>query len=140
MIAFLLQNIILFIINLVPFHSCQSAGCRIPPTFLPLSMDLVAVHSVAPVQRAQVALDGQFAIHHGVLRHHVWLVEVIGVLHVCPAQACRTRAKSTVSKQSRSHPPQSAAHGDCVLSNAESIRQTERGGPAKATLFNTTTA
>lgn len=46
-------------------------------------MDLVAIHRVAAVQGTQVALYGQLAIHHRVLRDQVRLIEVIGMLHVC---------------------------------------------------------
>lgn len=53
-------------------------------------MDLVAIHRVAAVQGTQVALYRQLAIHHRVLWHEVWLVEVICMLHVGSSQTCTT--------------------------------------------------
>lgn len=58
-------------------------------TSLPQGLDLLSIDGVATVQSAQVTLDGQLAIHHGVLRHQVRLVEVVGVLHVSSSQTCR---------------------------------------------------
>lgn len=58
------------------------------PTSLPLCVDLVAIHRVAAVQGTQVALYRQLAVHHRVLRHQVWLVEVICMLHVSSSQTC----------------------------------------------------
>lgn len=58
-------------------------------TSLPLCVDFVAIHGVAAVQGTEVAFDGQLAVHHGVFRHHVWLVEVVRVLHVGSPQTCR---------------------------------------------------
>lgn len=60
----------------------------VPPlTLLPLALCLPAVHGVAAVQCPQVALDGELPVHHGVLGGQVWLVEVVGVLHVGSPQA-----------------------------------------------------
>lgn len=51
-------------------------------------MDLLSVHRVAAVQGTQVTLYGQLAIHHWVLGHQIWLVEVVGVFHVSSSQTC----------------------------------------------------
>lgn len=59
----------------------------LPLTLLPLALCLPAVHSVAAVQRPQVALDGELPVHHRVLGGQIWLVEIIGVLHVGSPQA-----------------------------------------------------
>lgn len=59
----------------------------LPLTLLPLGLCLASVHGVAAVQRPQVALDGELPVHHRVLRGQIWLVEVVGVLHMGTTQA-----------------------------------------------------
>lgn len=63
------------------------------PTFLPLGTDLLAVDGVAAVQCTEVALYGELPIYYRVFGEHVRLVEVIGVLHVCPTEPYRTKTE-----------------------------------------------
>lgn len=54
---------------------------------------LSAEDLIATVKRVQVALNGQLAVHRRVLRRHVWLVEVIHMLHVTRTHTCRGNEK-----------------------------------------------
>ncbi|TNN53119.1 hypothetical protein EYF80_036701 [Liparis tanakae] len=71
------------------FSTSRSKRRLFPLTSLPLRVDLVAVHGVAAVQGAQVALDGELPVHHGILGHQVRLVEVVRVLHVGSSETWR---------------------------------------------------
>ena len=67
-------------------------------TILLLGVGPLTVVFVALVKGAEVALDGQLAVHIGVLRAQVWLVEVIHVLHVGASQSCKHNAHSDTSR------------------------------------------
>lgn len=54
-------------------------------TSLPLGLSFIAIDRVTSVQCAEVALDGELAIHYGILGHHIRLIEIVRVLHMGPS-------------------------------------------------------
>lgn len=65
-------------------------------TSLPLGLNFIAVDRVTSVQCTEVALDGELAIHYGILRHHVRLIKIVRMLHMGPSQTCREKKQTII--------------------------------------------